>query len=292
MTSTTLQGIFKYAALGAGALVAGPVISAAMGPLVSVTGAPDATLLPASSKGGAALAYVAAMVVAGALALASGLLSTRRVALFATGLALAWPAHTLGSVEPILRDAHSADAISGVLLRMAIEGVLVAVPLALIVHVASRLGDVNAPAALRASPEPAPLLSKDPVIGAAISAAVAAVVIYFAMPTSYNGQALGACAFAGALGALAAHAAAPKAPLAASFFGCMLVAVLGPIAARFTASGDPLAAVYAGEFLPVALVHPWHVAAGACIGVPVGDAWARSLIEKHAPTGESAAAAA
>lgn len=284
MSNSTLQALFKYATYAAAVLIAGPIIMMLARPLATESGLTEATLLTANSLTQAIIVYVAAIILVTAISIVGGFLSTRRVAMAAIGLALAWPAQTLGDVESIIRDAHTPSAISNVFTSFAIEGLLLALPLLIIMHIATKLGDINAPEELKAFPDPAPLISKDSALAIVVALAVGAVIIYFGMPTAYNGQALGISALAGAAGALAAHAAAPKASIATAYIGVLLVSVVAPLAAVFAlAPADPLDALYSGQLMPVLLVHPWHVAAGAAIGVPVGDAWARSLIEKHAP---------
>lgn len=291
MSTNTLQSIMKYATYGAAVLIAGPIISLAADSVVTASGSNDATLLTSRMEFSVAFVYVLAMVLASTVGIVGAIVATRRVAMAAVGLTLAWPAQTLGNVESILRDAHAPDAIAGALTSMGIEALLLLVPLVLVLHLATRLGDVNAPAEFRAFPDPAPLLSKDSALALVTACGVTAVTLYFAMQNPYNGQAIGASAIAAALGAFAAHGAAPRAGIAVAFAGAMLTAVLGPLVVRFALlPSDPIAALYAGELPPVILAHAWHVAAGAALGVPVGDAWARSLIEKHAPKAEHAPA--
>jgi hypothetical protein len=54
--------------------------------------------------------------------------------------------------------------------------------------------------------------------------------------------------------------------------------VLAPLTGWF--SGDAVAAARMGTLFPLATVTPLHWAAGGLFGVPMGVAWAASMMEK------------
>lgn len=143
----------------------------------------------------------------------------------------------------------------------------------------------------------------------AITVAAGVLVSWLVCQDTLKGQAIFAAALTGIVAVPAARLAAeslpaggsgagrgaeskPQPPMAAFFVGFALLAFLGPLAARFMHGASLIPELYAGGLLGVACPVTLDWAAGACIGVPIGEAWFVSMFKPDPGRGEQRAAPA
>lgn len=263
--------------------VLGPAAYLVTSSLGRADGLPDATLLLSSTP---VLGLLAGAIVF-ALAWLAGVLAARLVSPFSglthAGFVLAWAAWGTGPILPLVRAGTSPD---GALRTLALEGLLVA-----------GLSAVLAVLIARAAPTVRAESSDDPpesgrfdsrLIGAfAVAIMAGAVASWIVAREPLKGQAIGAAAAAGIAAAVAARVLTSAATPAAFFVAAVgaLGAVSSAYAAATAPSGDrTLALLYAGTMTPLASITPLDWAAGAFLGVPLGLAWAASLVGRKPGT--------
>jgi hypothetical protein len=116
--------------------------------------------------------------------------------------------------------------------------------------------------------------------------AAGAVVTYLVCQDTLKGQAIFGAVLTGVvavpLGRLAGESLDEQPPTAAFFVGFALLALLGPLAAKFLQGGSLIPDVYGGKLLGAATPVTLDWLAGACIGVPIGEAWFWAMFQPHA----------
>lgn len=265
------SGIIRWTIYFVAVLAVGPVAGALIAMLRAADGGADATPLVSTTP----VLGIGLALAAGILALIPGAaqaaLVDTKAGLIASGLALAWPAYRSGSVAGLF---HAAPT-SGVLTRLAAEGVIVgvlALGIAVLVEAAGR----------RTMPKDAvpapPIRDMLPALAAAVVAGAAAA--WAIAQTPMTGQAFAAACVGGVAAGAAAHLVDPRVPLSLPMAAVALLAALGPLTGWL--SGNPVAAARMGTLFPVATITPLHWAAGGLVGVPMGVAWAASMMEKKA----------
>ena len=263
-------GTLRWAIYLLAALALGPLAGALIAALRAPDGGADATPLVSTAPVLGAVLALAAAAIALLPGLASAYLVDPKAGMIAAGLVLAWPAYRSGTVPGLL--SGGAD---GVLPRLAAEGLLVG---ALAVGIAAAIER----AGRRLGPPPA---VKGPPIGSLLPALAAAVIAGSAAAwaiaqTPMTGQAFAAAVLGGVAAGAAAHLVDPRVPLSVVAGAVAALAVLGPLSGLL--SGDAVMAARMGSLFPLAHVTPLHWAAGGLIGVPMGVAWAASMMEKKA----------
>lgn len=284
--------------------VLGPIAGHLTGSLRAPDGSSQATLLVSTAP---ALGILAGAVTL-AFALAVGLFASRlngcRSGLNAAGIVVAWAAAQTATIDAILRRTHS-DAP---LIPLAAEGLLfglLLVPVAAIIWRAGlgkgQHGELhplpeNSPslaAFLTGNPwGPKGLRDEHESLGAALVRAVTRPaglgaigvtlvvgvgVTYLVCQDTLKGQAIFAAALAGIvavpLGRLAGESLKEQPPMASFVMGFALLALVGPLAAKFLHASELIPTLYAGKLVGVASPVTLDWAAGACIGLPIGEAW-------------------
>jgi hypothetical protein len=143
-----------------------------------------------------------------------------------------------------------------------------------------------AAALLRAVARPAGLAAVVVTVGAG------AVVCWLVAQDTLKGQAIFAAALTGVvavpIGRLVGEALGEQPPMAAFFLGAALLALLGPLAAMGMHGNDLIPALYSGRLIGIGAPVTLDWAAGAFIGMPLGEAWFVSMFRQH-PTASVAA---
>ncbi|HZW08336.1 MAG TPA: hypothetical protein VFF69_00395 [Phycisphaerales bacterium] len=307
-----LKAIYKQLPWMLALFVLGPIAGHLTAGLRAADGSGDATLLVGASPGMGVLAGVVTLAFAAAAGVFAARVNGCRSGLNSAGLVLAWAASQTATVKSILRLAEGP----GPLVPLAAEGLvfcLAAAPVAAVIwqaglgrglHAAAHplpdgspalrawltrgqhgarglRGEHEALAAalLRAVIRPAGLAA----IG--ITVAVGAGVCWLVAQDTLKGQAIFAAAAAGVvavpLGRLAGEALGEQPPMAAFFLGTALLALLGPLTAYGVHGGNVIPTLYSGDLIGVAAPVTLDWAAGAFLGIPIGEAWFVSMFRQH-----------
>lgn len=299
-----LNATFKQLPWILALFVLGPIAGHLTGQLRAPDGSHQATLLVSTTPALGILAGVVTLVFASAAGLFASRLNGCRSGLNAMGIVLVWAASQTATIDGILRRTRS-DAP---LVTLAIEGLvfgLFVVPLAMIVWRAGlgkgqhgRLhplpdGSPSLLAFVMANPwGPQGLRNEHESLGAAIVRAVTrpaglgaigvTVVVgygvaYFVCQDALKGQAIFAAALAGIvavpLGRLAGESLKEQPPIASFVLGFAILGAVGPLAARFLHAGSLIPDLYTGTLAGVSAPVTLDWVAGACIGLPIGEAW-------------------
>ncbi len=283
------KSILRWIIYLAAVLAAGPLAGLATAWLRAPDGGSDATPLASSSPVLGLAAGLGAVLLAMVVGLVAGRLVGIKAGMSAAGLVLAWAAWRTGTIDHIIRGAGSGR----VLWRLAIEGVLFGAAGVAVALLLSRLGtpDHHDEHGRDAKPgdghEPRrfsldPKLLAGPVAAGLVAGGVAAWLI---AQTPLKGQAV-AAAIIGAIAAAAAGRLVDyRAALPTLAIPIALLAVLGPLSGMVMgASPDVLVAGRNGALFPLANILPLDWIAGGLLGIPLGVAWAGSLIEKRTET--------
>ncbi len=284
--------------------VLGPIAGHLTGQLRAPDGSSQATLLVSTAPAAGILAGAVTLVFALAVGLFASRLNGSRSGLNAMGLVLIWAASQTATIDGILRRTQS-DAP---LIPLAIEGLifgLFVVPIAAIVWRAglgkgqhselhplpdkspSLLAFVTAnpwgPHGLRQEHESlgaglVRAITRPAGIGAiGVTVVVGFGVAYFVSQDVLKGQAIFAAALAGIvavpLGRLAGESLKEQPPIASFVLGFAILGAVGPLAAKFLHAGSLIPDLYAGTLAGVSAPVTLDWVAGACIGLPIGEAW-------------------
>lgn len=253
-------------------------------------------LIPASDGGLAAgatlsvapframLATIAAFAIAGLCGCAGArFFTSERTGLFSAGLALAWTPWSVARLDELARSTGSLA-----MFPLALEGAflgLLGIALAWLIH-ASRLRPI------RLLPEPGAFSPRSArgLLGPAVALAVGAACAWAVARSNEPGQGLAAGVAAALFGTLVGRIIDADTDDRAFFISAALLAVASPLlAAQGAGAGGGVGSVgaglveqvYSGAIFPTARVMPIDWIAGALLGVPLGSAWAASMIEKR-----------
>lgn len=268
--------------------VLGPIAGLLIASLHAPDGGPHATLLLNTQPAVGVLMGLLAFSLAAALAFLAAKLVDARAGLFAAGVVLAWAAARSGRVDVILR----AQNTSSPLIMLAVEGLLVGL---LGVLIAIGVYAIAKPTEQLPASEPAPFFK---VLGAAARRAVRAPGITIALPvavvagaaaawivatSALKGQAIAAGFVAGIIGGAAGRIADVRTPGQTFMIAIGILAIVAPISALIFQRGvGPVEAAYDATLFALTRVAPLDWVAGGLLGVPLGVAWAGSMIEKRA----------
>lgn len=294
--------------------VLGPIAGHLTGLLRAPDGSGDATLLTAINPAMGAIAGVVTLVFAGAVGMFAARVNGCRSGLNAAGVVFAWAASQTTTIDAILRMAHSPAP----LVRLAIEGCLFGLLAAPIGAVIWRIGlGRGLHAAAHPLPDGSPPLGawlrgplKGPrglqrehmslagALGGAflrpaglaaigVTVAVGAGVCWLVAQDTLKGQAIFAAALAGMvavpIGRLSGESLKEQPPMVAFFIGMAVLALVGPLAAMLLQGGNIVETVYSGKLLGVASPVTLDWAAGAFLGIPIGEAWFVSMFRQAGP---------
>lgn len=292
MRNAVTRWTIYFAAL----LVVGPLAGSLTAALRTPTGSTEATALVSSSPILGLGAAVAAVVLAGLVGLVAVRLVNVHSGMTAAGLVLAWATWRTGTVDELIRAARS-DAP---LVRLAFEGGIfgiLGVALAALLVAAARPSDPEAPAeppprkGMKPRPPAADASLRERLrrafpraeaaagIGAGLLAGAAAAWLIAQEPL--KGQALAAAVVGGVAAGVVGRLVDSRTPILGFFIAMATLAIAGPITGMLIAPrGGAFAAVNTGTLFPLAVPLPLDWIAGALLGIPLGAAWAASMVEK------------
>ncbi len=290
--------------------VLGPIAGWLTGSLRAADGSGEATLLLGIAPAMGILAGLVTLAFAGGVGVFASRLNGSRSGLNSAGIVIAWAASQTATIDTILRRADSAAPLT----TLAVEGLvfgLLAVPVTAVIWQAGLGRGLHA--ALHPLPDGAPSLAgyltappKDRkgllpehesltatilraltrpsgIAAIAVTVFVGFVVSYFVCQDTLKGQAILAAALtaivAVPVGRLAGEALKEQPPLPAFVAGFAVLGLVGPLAVRFLQGPDIIATLYTGDLLGVAAPVTLDWVAGACIGLPIGEAWFLSMFQ-------------
>jgi hypothetical protein len=289
------QGITRWTIYLLCLCIVGPAAGALTGALRASDGSHAASPLFCTSPGLGLAAGVGALV----LALIMGLLAAKFVStaagFTAAGLVVAWAAWRTGDVDDMIRAAQSG----GPLLWQVVEGAFFGI-LGLLVAVVlfawgraeheprqDRVpGDVavaHAVARSFASILIRVFKGKGGLAVLPVAVIAAAVAGWLIGVNPHKGQAVFAAIAAGVLGGAAGRLVDFEVSLPSLVLPIVVLGVIGPLTGfAFAGGGGIVHAAYKGTLFPLANITALDWIAGALLGIPVGVAWAGSMMEKKA----------
>lgn len=291
MMKATIRWVLPLVSL----FVLGPIAGWMVGTLRPVSGASGATLLVGADPVKGMLVLVGVLALAGAVAVAGSRLFAPRPGLAAAGWVIGWAAWANASADMMFRTTEG----NGVLMTLALEGLLVAGAGAALISVCFFLGSRGGDA----YGGPIGRQIKDSVgtggglVSVLAAAVAAAAVVWLTARTGLRGQAV----FAAMLGGIAAGVAAKLAgdsagedgsPPVAAFIGVLVLAVLAPLSGLIKPGGDLATAAVSGELTGLVRLMPMDWLFAALFGVPIGLGWAGLALEPMHGQQESAGSAA
>ncbi len=269
-----MKVILQWVLAAVALLAVGPVAGWATSAHRGIDGSAHATMLVGASPVSGVLGHLGALALAAAMGVVSARLVSGRYGLFAAGMVLAWGAARTGRVEEVL----AAQPTSGVLMTLAVEGLVLAVVVAGLAWLVCRdTYQERAKDRERA-------LSGETALGVASALVAGSVGAWLAAQDDVKGQTIAAAVVAGALGATLARVLAHRCVGWAVVLGVCLGGVVGPLLGLSASAGQVLEGLYSGGIsttaASLARIAPLDWAAGALMGAPVGMSWAASMVEK------------
>ena len=276
MAESALRWIFSLLAI----FLVGPLLALLVHGLRAIDGTDHMSLLVSRSPALGMAIGIGILVAAGAFGIIAARFVTRGTGMAIVGLVAVWSAWQLGTVDSLVRSNAGNP-----LIKLAIEGLalgLVSVIIAGFIEVTAKGSKMNPKHVFFA-----PLADSSVFASIAAGVLVGGIVAWFVGYQALKGQAL----FAAFIGSIGAGAAAQLAPMLlgkdprpiAGFLAVALLAALGPIVAMLLHGSALQQAVRAGPngffgaAVPISL--DWVV--GMFLGVPVGQSWAASMLEKR-----------
>lgn len=272
MSSELIKTIRDWGIVGGALLVVGPIAGRLADSLHTRSGLEDATPLTSSAPLSGVLIGIAVIVLAMAYGLMAGRIAHVRLGILSAGLVLTWPAWQFGRAADLIRDSGGLGPVTSFAIEGAVFGVLCLLGVVGLIRLSRPVTPMH---------EPESAAPKDMLFAIVAGAIGAALGAWLIAQSSLQGQVYAAAITAGVVGGAAARSVSSRAPMLSIIAGCMLLAVIGPMTALFGNSGDPLARLYAGEWPGLALLTPFDWFAGILIGVPLGEMWANSMIDRQ-----------
>ena len=261
------QGITRWTIYLLCLCIVGPAAGAMVGMLRAADGSHVASPLFCTTP----LLGIGVALTAMGLALVMGLLAGKLVNVSAgytaAGLVLAWAAWGSGEVHTMIRSSQSG----GPLLAQAAEGAIFGILTIAIAFAIWKFGthEEHGPGQVKG-------LSASLPVGI-FAGALAAWLIAI---SPLKGQAVFGAIAAGVGVAAAARLMDPKVALAPLAIAMAALAILGPLSGYAMAGGQAVHAAYKGSLFPLANITALDWIAGALLGLPLGAAWAGSMMEK------------
>lgn len=267
--------ILKWTLFTLAGAVFGPIVYHLIGATPAPDGSPEVTVLLSASPMRSVSFTAVCLLLAGAIGAFTARLVSARSGMFASGLVLIWGAASGGHLEPIVRRTQSGSA----LVTLAIEGALLGAVGLLIARwiCVQKAGDSGVGA------------SRAPLLGPGVGVIVGAIAAWAVARSGMTGQTIAAAAAAGLFGTLVGSVIDQRSSMWMYAGIGMVLALVGPLVAKFALGDRLVEAVYAGSVTALARPSPMDWLAGTLIGVPMGDAWAASMMERKSGAGENPA---
>jgi hypothetical protein len=253
--------------------VFGPLAGMLTGSLRATDGSHAATPLSCTNTGMGLLMGLGAVGIALLLGVIAAKLQGVAAGFSTAGIILAWAAWKTGTIDDMIRTSQSGSPLIAQSLEGVVFGVLIA-GVALAIWLMGGKGDGKD-------------LKQKLLHGAGTALPVAviagAAAAWFIAVTPIKGQAVFGAIAAGVVGAAAAKLVDGSITLPTLVVPIVALAVLGPLSGYAVAGGTATGVVqasYAGRLFPLANITALDWIAGAMIGIPLGVAWAASMVEK------------
>ena len=281
-----LQTFSRYGVPLVALLVLGPIAGWLTYSLHGPDGGPETTLLLCNPVSKGLIAGVGVLAIAAAIGVFGAWANEPRNGLTAAGLVMAWGAWGLGRVDLVLGRVQNGSAMY----MIAAEGVFVGVLSVLAATAIFKVKPRSWPKRAEThhhhlEPEPGRLLDSSMPVAFCVALVAAAILGSLIAADTLKGQAFAAAVVAG-LGAAAAGRVTSQRVSGAVFVAAVAVlAIAGPaIAVQWHPSMlGPVKAARAGTLFALAKPLPLDWMAGAFCGVPIGLAWAASMVERKHP---------
>jgi hypothetical protein len=269
------QGITRWSVYLLALFAFGPVAGTLVAWLRAPDGGPDATPIVSTTPVLGLVAALGAILVALIPGLASAFLVDARAGMISTGLALAWPAFRSGTVDGLIRSSGSAGVFRGLMLEGLVLGLAGFASSVLL----SRAGSRHEPGG---DHEPRPVLAgRLTALIVAIGVPAAGIAAWAVAQEPLSGQALASAVAAGIVAGAAGHLLDHRSAIPALFVPILVLAVLGPLSGYMSGVGDLVVAGRNGQLFPTANLTALHWISGGLIGIPLGEAWAGSMLDKR-----------
>ncbi len=261
--------------LGAGMLIAGPLVGSLMLSIPSLDGGRGLTPLISPNPFIGLLISTVCLLLAGLLGLLAAHLVGFRDGLATMGVAMAWACWSTGRLTDVIQVVENEPS-----LRLAAEGgilgLLACVVALCLVTVSRDFSDAHN--------GDSRLLSPGALVGVGAMILGAMVGGWIVAQTSMVGQTLGAAIAGGVLGGMIARLIRPDSEIRALLLGFPIIAGGAMLLGHWlTGSGNIIETVYSGTGSPLMRIMPIDWVAGLLIGLPVGLSWGGALVERHGP---------
>lgn len=260
----------------------GPVAGWLMWSIVAADGSHDISVLLNGSLARAVMGLLGVVGLATLVGVAGARFVAPRSGLFAAGLVLAWGAWSTGRIDHLIANQPTNATMYTLVLEALLVGGLGVLSAFVILRVPSTpIGqDEGLPAHER---EPSAFNDPSTLIALGGAAIAGAVVAFLLAQDALKGQTVFAAFAAGLVGATVGRMCSQRCSPVVFFAAIALVAILAPAAATLVHPGASgvLRAAKAGSMLALARPLPLDWMAGAFIGIPIGLAWAGSMVESR-----------
>lgn len=258
-------------------LIAGPAAGALVGTLRNIDGGPASPLNSTTPLLGLGLG-LAALVIA----LVTGLVAAKPLgiapAMTGAGLVVAWTSWRTADVNSLIRASHSGAPLT----NLAIEGAVFGVAGFVIALGCWVLGRGKSTAAEAGTDERAKIFAPKAIQSVVIGLVAGGIAAWLVAASPLKGQAVFATIVAGTFAAAACRLVDFETPIPAVFVSIAGLAILGPLTGSIMAgTGGVVAQSYKNSLFPLANISALDWIAGGLLGIPIGVAWAGSMIEKR-----------
>jgi hypothetical protein len=283
MTQLVLKWVVVLAALFAG----GPLAASFVAPLRLTDGSHAASLFTDGSSSSGLLAGFGVLALASVMGLASGRLVARDMGLTVAGLVVAWAAWRFSTVDR----AASRIGGQGMLATLSIEGLLIGLfgagmALAISLVARERLSKWEA---IGHYVESESRGAEFPIGTLVLSGLVGLLAGGFAVWLVATEALKGQCVMAAVIGGVACGAASQLFASTARFHLGVVVPMLAfavlagiaPIVTMYVHGKNIVEVAMGGDLFALGKPGPFDWLAGGLLGVPIGIAWANSMLEKE-----------
>lgn len=282
-----VQLILKWIVVLAALFAAGPLAASLVSPLTLADGGHAASLFTDGSFAQGLLAGVLVLALATVVGIVSGVLVSRDMGLTTAGLVIAWAAWRFSTVDR----AVSRVGGQGMLTVLAIEGLAmgiagVAVAMAIGAISRERHPRMNIIGTITHEEEPGEQVSILVLVySGLLGMIVGGFCVWIVAVEALKGQ----CVMAAVTGGLACGSAAQlyastkrvRLGILAPMLAMTILAGASPIVTSSIHGKSVVMDAMAGRLFPLGKLGPFDWLAGALLGVPIGLAWANSMIEKE-----------
>lgn len=269
------RAVWKWGLVLGAMFVAGPLAAKAVGSVHSPGGSDSGTMLISESPLRSVLLTLVALLLAGVVGMLAAWRAGLRTGLFVSGVVVAWSAWSGARIDEVIRESQSA----GAMWQLAIEGGLlgvIALGMAFAMDRISRSRRADARSDAR--------VSFGTGLGLVVGLVVGGGAAWAVGRSTDAGQALAAATVGALVATVVGRVVDVHTPTWSYVSVITVLAVAGPASAGILHDDRIVEATYAGHLLPLARMAPLDWIAGALLGVPLGSAWAASMIERSVPS--------